>query len=672
MKRNSRIVQKFLATFAIAGGVALLGLAGLTAKAQVTVTAPFEESGYLWNQAYDTAYGGDGQWGKYKAWLNLPQLGAETDGGGSTDDWWGSCELPGWNFPWGTQQSQFYGSAAMPDILLGDWQMPFLSNGQYDQVWALEAANDPATMQHFVQFAKNVLVTAGTNNNWSGSYASKPPTSVIVRLGYEFDGGWNPFGNLNVRANMPNNYIQSWRNIVNTVRANDPQHIIKFCWNPTDSNVQINSDSYYPGDAWVDYIGVDTYDKVYSGEYTQGTQPSATQQTAAWNNVMLPHLNYFTNLSATHKKPLIVGEWGTWDTGTAPGGGDDPAYIQRMYNWMVQNHVGMECYFEYASDGDHQLWPGGNASSPRATVFPQASAKYRDLFGASYSYGTAAAAIPGTVSSANYDTGGQGIAFNQTINGSQTGGRPDNSSADYGPGIGWTGAGQWYKYTVNVAAAGTYTIACNVNAPTAGGTFHLEDKSGQNLTGTITCPSTGNWNTAGTATATVTLPAGPQVLKWVQDSSGFNLNSMTFTATSTAPVFTEGFESGNLNAWSLWVGSNGGASFAQNCGSAQAHSGTWEYTSWSSNPYQLTLYKNVTVPNGSRTVSAWIKSSGGQSTCQMEVTTNGVETIVPISASAGWTQISATVPVTTGVIEIGFYSNAAANQWLNVDDITVK
>ena len=138
-------------------------------------------------------------------------------------------------------------------------------------------------------------------------------------------------------------------------------------------------------------------------------------------------------------------------------------------------------------------------------------------------------------------------------------------------------------------------------------------------------------------------------------------------------VQNSGFETGSLSPWSLWVGSNGNAAFAQNCGTAQAHSGTWEFTDWSSSPYQLTLYQNLTVPNGTHTVSAWIKSSGGQATCRMEVNYNGgSQTLVNIPASAGWTQISTTVNVTNGSLGVAFYSSAAGNQWLNVDDVVVK
>src|ERR1700678_4388768 len=82
-------------------------------------------------------------------------------------------------------------------------------------------------------------------------------------------------------------------------------------------------------------------------------------------------------------------------------------------------------------------------------------------------FGGTAAAVPGTVYAANYDTGGQGVAYNVTsTNGSANGYRSDgvdledtadtqNTTAAGGAyDLGWTTAGQWFHYTVDVATAG--------------------------------------------------------------------------------------------------------------------------------------------------------------------------------------------------------------------------
>jgi hypothetical protein len=156
-------------------------------------------------------------------------------------------------------------------------------------------------------------------------------------------------------------------------------------------------------------------------------------------------------------------------------------------------------------------------------------------------FGGTAAAIPGTVQAENYDTGGQGIAYNVTsINGTDNGYRSDGvdleATSDTGGGVdlGWTTGGQWFKYTVNVATAGTYTVSFRVAAPAAvTDAFHLANSSGTNLSGSVNLPATGGYQTWATVTANVTLPAGQQILTLEQDNGGWNINYAAFQLQSS-------------------------------------------------------------------------------------------------------------------------------------------
>ncbi|TJZ92376.1 discoidin domain-containing protein, partial [Actinacidiphila oryziradicis] len=161
-------------------------------------------------------------------------------------------------------------------------------------------------------------------------------------------------------------------------------------------------------------------------------------------------------------------------------------------------------------------------------------------------YGGTAAAVPGTVQAENYDTGGQGVAYSvSSVNGTGNAYRADGvdleATSDTGGGydLGWTGSGQWFRYTVNVATAGTYTVSLRVAAPSAvTGALHLSNSAGTNLSGSVSIPAAGGWQTWTTVTATVTLPAGQQVLTVNQDTGGWNLNYLTFDASSGTPSAT--------------------------------------------------------------------------------------------------------------------------------------
>jgi hypothetical protein len=164
-------------------------------------------------------------------------------------------------------------------------------------------------------------------------------------------------------------------------------------------------------------------------------------------------------------------------------------------------------------------WQNGNAEGP---------------------FAGSAAAVPGTAQAANYDTGGQGVAYNvNSVNGTANNYRPDGvdleSCTDTGCGydLGWTSPGQWFRYTVDVAKTGTYTVSFRVAAPNAvTGAFHLTDTSGDDLTSEKSIPATGGWQTWATITATVHLAAGQQTLVVSQDNANWNMHYMSFAQAS--------------------------------------------------------------------------------------------------------------------------------------------
>ena len=176
-------------------------------------------------------------------------------------------------------------------------------------------------------------------------------------------------------------------------------------------------------------------------------------------------------------------------------------------------------------------------TAARTTAFAAAEAPF----------GGTAAAVPGTVQAANYDTGGQGVAYNVTsTNGSANSYRADgvdlettaDTQATSGAGgtydQGWTTGGQWFKYTVNVATAGTYSVAFRLASPYGiTDALHIANAAGTNLSGAVAVPNTGGYETWTTVAASVTLPAGQQTLTIAQDSNGFNFHNLAFTLTSS-------------------------------------------------------------------------------------------------------------------------------------------
>ena len=132
--------------------------------------------------------------------------------------------------------------------------------------------------------------------------------------------------------------------------------------------------------------------------------------------------------------------------------------------------------------------------------------------------------MPGRIEAENFDNGGANIAYFDTTAGNRynvyrTEDVDIETTADAGGGhdLAKIRASEWLNYTVNVAAAGTYTLLVRVASLGPGGRFHVES-NGADVTGALAVPDTGGWQNWTTVTATITLPAGRQVLRLVIDA----------------------------------------------------------------------------------------------------------------------------------------------------------
>ncbi|TAE44740.1 MAG: carbohydrate-binding protein, partial [Bacteroidetes bacterium] len=152
-------------------------------------------------------------------------------------------------------------------------------------------------------------------------------------------------------------------------------------------------------------------------------------------------------------------------------------------------------------------------------------------------------AIPGTFQAGVYDLfeggSGQGIAYSDNSPGNN-GDFRENESVDVsahpseGATVGWTAAGEWMEYTIDVQQAGYYTLsfryACGNTA--GGGPFRL-DLNGDSLRGNITVSHSGGWNSWTSKTvSTIPLKSGKQVLRLSFDNGEMNLGKLTFTYVS--------------------------------------------------------------------------------------------------------------------------------------------
>ena len=169
-----------------------------------------------------------------------------------------------------------------------------------------------------------------------------------------------------------------------------------------------------------------------------------------------------------------------------------------------------------------------------ATGYPDsavASATFTVTAGSSgqQPYGGLPWSVPGRIEAEDYDTGGEGIAYNdRTVGNSGAQYRTDDVDIWYSSNLEgyYTGAnatGEWLEYTVDVATSGEYQLDFRVATPNSGRQLRV-NLDGADVTGLINLPNTGSWVDWQTVSATANLTAGQHVLRIMFVVGGLNFS----------------------------------------------------------------------------------------------------------------------------------------------------
>jgi hypothetical protein len=188
----------------------------------------------------------------------------------------------------------------------------------------------------------------------------------ILRLAWQFNGNYVEWA-----ATDPVAWVACFRHIVDAVRLNAPSAQIDWSMNAHGSQVPPGGDAFdvYPGDDYVDVVGIDAYDMTPSS-------PDEAAFTAQCNGP--DGICVVADFARRHGKRLGVGQWAVVTcNGFGDRGGDNPFYIEQMHRFFTENAdiMGYETYY---NDPPPQ---GFCTSLLDPTNAPLASARYKDLWG---------------------------------------------------------------------------------------------------------------------------------------------------------------------------------------------------------------------------------------------------------------------------------------------------
>jgi len=127
--------------------------------------------------------------------------------------------------------------------------------------------------------------------------------------------------------------------------------------------------------------------------------------------------------------------------------------------------------------------------------------------------------------------------------------------------------------------------------------------------------------------------------------------------------------------WNVWLQS-GVPSTTIKTETGYAFDGDYKLTFWNSANYSASVYRTFTgLENGTYTFSVWAMTNGDQDTLQLYAKNyGGPELTTTIDTSdINWNIFTIdNIEVTNGTCEIGIYTVAGANDWVNLDHVNFR
>lgn len=175
---------------------------------------------------------------------------------------------------------------------------------------------------------------------------------IYIRTGWEFNGDWFPWS----AAGKEADFIGAYRAFVDAFRSVSDR--FAFEWNVNESYGPMDPAKAYPGDDYVDIIGMDFY---------WDTRWNSSNPDQAWASMVnRPYgLAWLEDFAAEHGKPTAYSEWGVETNNAAP-------YLAHVKEWFEDHDVVYQSYWN--SDAAF----AGKLSDDS---LPLTGTAYRDLFG---------------------------------------------------------------------------------------------------------------------------------------------------------------------------------------------------------------------------------------------------------------------------------------------------
>jgi hypothetical protein len=128
---------------------------------------------------------------------------------------------------------------------------------------------------------------------------------ILLRFAHEMNGNWYPWGR-GRGSNTPRIYRKAWRHLVRIFRTEGASNV-EWVWTPNVNNGSYPFGQFYPGDEWVDWVGLDGFNWGQGGDWRSFTEIFGSS---------------YESLARLSTRPMIIAE-----TASNQSGGDKAAWV---------------------------------------------------------------------------------------------------------------------------------------------------------------------------------------------------------------------------------------------------------------------------------------------------------------------------------------------------------
>lgn len=225
-----------------------------------------------------------------------------------------------------------------PDIVMWyrNFPRPLL---QADEIANLRATGQTPMVTWEPQAASLTEIAAGAYDEYlheSAALAKSWEGPLLLRFAHEMNGDWYSWGS---GATTPGAFIAAWQHVVSLFRADGAVNV-RWVWSPFVAvGDKYPIAPYFPGDEWIDYVGLDGY--------------NWGSATGTWQSLKAVFASSYALVTGLSAKPVIVTE-----TGSSETGGDKAAWIRTGFMTTIPEafpRIGAVIWFNQAREDDWRV-----------------------------------------------------------------------------------------------------------------------------------------------------------------------------------------------------------------------------------------------------------------------------------------------------------------------------